>query len=129
GLEALHGGWGGAVWRLAALCFDLSWPLFEWLATGRAALWWLPEARWLALPLALLGAFWLLLPRGVPGKALAALLFLPLLWPDRNLPGAGEFDVVALDVGQGLAVLVRTARHTYLYDAGPAVPEGFDAGE
>jgi len=129
GLEALHAGWGGAVWRLAALCFDLSWPLFEWLASGRAALWWLPEARWFALPLALLGAFWLLLPRGVPGKALAALLFLPLLWPDRNLPEAGEFDVVTLDVGQGLSVLVRTARHAFLYDAGPAVPEGFDAGE
>ena len=129
GLEALQAGWGGAAWRLAATCFDLSWPLFEWLAAGRFALWWLPEPRWFALPLALLGAFWLLLPRGVPGKALAALLFLPLLWPDRHLPRAGEVDLVVLDVGQGQSVLVRTARHAFLYDAGPATPEGFDAGE
>src|SRR5690606_26687859 len=90
GLEALHADWGGPAWRLAAACFDLSWPLFEWLAAGPASLWWLPEARWFALPMALLGAFWLLLPRGVPGKALAALLFLPLLWPDRGLPRPGE---------------------------------------
>ncbi|WP_202840781.1 DNA internalization-related competence protein ComEC/Rec2 [Luteimonas saliphila] len=129
GLEALHAGWGGPAWRLAARCFELSWLLFEWLAAGRAALWWLPESRWFALPLALLGAFWLLLPRGVAGKALATLLLLPLLWPDRNLPRHGEVDLVMLDVGQGGALLVRTARHAFLYDAGPAVPEGFDAGE
>src|SRR3546814_2289234 len=56
-------------------CFDLSWPAMQWLAGSRFALWWLPEARWFALPLALLGAFWCLLPRGVPGKALALLLW------------------------------------------------------
>ena len=129
GLDLLHAGWGGPAWRLAATCFDLSWPLFEWLAAGRLALWWLPEARWFALPLALLAAFWLLLPRGVPGKWLALLLLLPLLWPDRRLPPPGSFDLIVLDVGQGTSVLVRTARHALLYDAGPAVPEGFDAGE
>ncbi|NZA27017.1 DNA internalization-related competence protein ComEC/Rec2 [Luteimonas sp. SJ-92] len=129
GLEALHAGAGARLWGLAAWCFDLSWPLFEWLAAGRFALWWLPEARWYALPLALLGAFWLLLPRAVPGKALAALLWLPLLWPDRDLPRRGEVELVVLDVGQGLSVLVRTAGHSLLYDMGPAVPEGYDAGE
>jgi competence protein ComEC len=129
GLEGLNAGWGGWAWRMAAWCFDLSWPLFGWLAESRFSLWWLPEARWYALPLALLGAFWLLLPRGVPGKALAALLWLPLLWPDRGLPRHGEAELVVLDVGQGLSVLVRTARHAYLYDMGPAVPDGYDAGE
>lgn len=59
-LEALHPGAGGWAWRLAAWCFDLSWPLFEWLARSGLALWWLPEPRWFALPLALIGAFWLL---------------------------------------------------------------------
>lgn len=128
-MEAMHAGWGAPAWRAAAWCFDLTWPWFEALASSRFALWWLPEARWFALPLALLGAFWLLLPRGVPGKALAALLFLPLLWPDRGLPPEGEAEMVVLDVGQGLSVLVRTARHAVLYDMGPAVPQGFDAGE
>ena len=128
-LEAMHAGWGAWAWRAAAWCFDLGWPLFATLAESRFALWWLPEARWFALPLALLGAFWLLLPRGVPGKPLAVLLWLPLLWPDRELPWPGEVELTVIDVGQGLSVLVRTRHHALLYDAGPAVSDGFDAGE
>jgi len=128
-LDALHAGAGGWAWRAAAWCFDLSWPLMQWLAGSRFALWWLPEARWFALPLALLGAFWCLLPRGLPGRPLALLLWLPLLWPARGLPPEGAAELVVLDVGQGLSVLVRTARHSLLYDMGPAQPEGFDAGE
>ena len=129
GLEALHAGLGEWAWRAAAWCFDLSWPLFTWLGESRFALWWLPEARWYAIPLAMLGAFWMLLPRGVPGKALATLLWLPLLWPDRELPAHGEAELLMIDVGQGLAVVVRTEGHTLLYDMGPAVRDGFDAGE
>ena len=34
-----------------------------------------------------------------------------------------------LDVGQGLAVVVRTQAHVLVYDAGPAFPTGRDAGE
>ncbi len=128
-MEAMHEGWGGWAWRAAAWCFDLAWPLFAALAESRFALWWLPEARWYALPLALGGAFWLLLPSGVPGKPLAMLLWLPLLWPDRELPRQGEAELVVIDVGQGLSVLVRTRHHALLYDAGPAVRDGFDAGE
>jgi competence protein ComEC len=129
GLEAAQAGTGTWAWQLASRAFDLAWPLFEWLGGSRLAVWWLPEPAWFALPLAMLGAFWLLLPRGVPGRALALLLWLPLLWPDRRLPAAGDFDLTMVDVGQGLAVLVRTSGHALLYDMGPAVHEGFDAGE
>lgn len=128
-LEALHAGWGDAAWRLAAACFDLSWPLFQRLAESGIALWWLPEASAAALPLALVATFWCLLPRAVPGKPLALLLWLPLLWPDRALPRQGEAELIVLDVGQGLSVLVRTRHHALLYDMGPAIPDGFDAGE
>jgi competence protein ComEC len=127
--EVLWPGGGGVFWRWAAQCFDLTWPVFEWLASSRFALWWLPEAAWSALPLALCGALWLLLPRGVPGKPLACLLWLPLLWPARHLPARGEAELLVMDVGQGLAVLVRTATHVLVYDTGPAVEGGFDAGE
>lgn len=128
-LETVATGAGGFAWRLAAVAFDLSWALFDRLAASPLALWWLPEAPAIAVPLALLGAFWLLLPRGLPGRGLALVLWLPLLWPDRRLPAEGGVELFALDVGQGLAVVVRTARHTLLYDMGPAVPDGFDAGE
>ena len=128
-LEAVHAGWGAWLWRLAASSFDLGWPLFQWLAASPLALWWLPQGPWFALPMALIGSFWLLLPRGVPGKSLALLLWLPLLWPQRDLPQYGEAELQVIDVGQGLSVVVRTAHHTLLYDTGPAMPDGFDAGE
>ena len=57
------------------------------------------------------------------------LLWLPLLWPDRELPAHGEVELLVIDVGQGLSVLVRTRQHALLYDTGPAVRDGFDAGE
>ncbi len=128
-LEMLAPGSGAWAWNLAATAFELSWPLFERLAATPLAVWWLSEPAWFALPMALLGAFWLLLPRGVPGKWLALLVWLPLLWPDRHLPRHGEVELVVIDVGQGLSVQVRTARHVLLYDMGPAVRDGFDAGE
>lgn len=128
-LDVLHAGWGDWAWRLAAACFQPSWQAFVALADSRFALYWLPEPAWYALPLALLGAFWLLLPRGVPGKALAAMLWLPMLWPDRGLPEPGAAQLTVIDVGQGLSVLVRTRHHALLYDTGPAVRDGFDAGE
>jgi competence protein ComEC len=128
-LEMVGDGAGEWTWRSAAWSFDLAWPLFEWLGGSPLSVWWLPEPAWFALPLALLGAFWLLLPRGVPGKPLALLLWLPLLWPQRGLPARGDFELTTIDVGQGLAVLVRTSGHSLLYDMGPAVTDGFDAGE
>jgi len=128
-LEVVNAGLGEWSWRLAAWCFKLSWSLFEWLADSDLALWWLAEPRWFALPLAMFGAFWVLLPRGLPGRPLALLLLLPLLWPARHLPAPGEAELQVLDVGQGLSVLVRTASRSLLFDMGPALPEGFDAGE
>jgi competence protein ComEC len=82
-----------------------------------------------ALLLAMLGALWLFMPRGVPLRMLGALLFLPLLWPVRPLPVEGGFQAWMLDVGQGLAMIVRTRRHVLVYDAGPRYPSGYDLGQ
>lgn len=128
-VEAVHAGWGSGFWHASAWCFDLLWPAITRIADSPLALLWLPESRWYALPLALLSAFWLLLPRGLPGRWLALLLWLPLLHPPLELPKTGEVELTAIDVGQGLSVLVRTAHHALLFDMGPAVPDGFNAGE
>src|SRR5690606_19237695 len=125
-VEAVHAGWGGAAWRASAAAFEWAWPLFERMGASPLALWWLPEPPWFALPMALAGAFWLLLPIELPGRPLAVLLWLPLLWPDRHLPRHGEAELLMLDVGQGMALLVRTARHAVLYDMGAAVEDGWD---
>ena len=121
--------WGAPLFQLSAWLMQGLWLLLEPLAALRGALVYLPDTAPLDFALALAGAFWLLLPRGVPGKALAAVLLVPLLWPADTRPAPGDAELVLLDVGQGLSLLVRTREHTLLYDAGPAFPGGLDMGE
>jgi competence protein ComEC len=84
-------------------------------------------APW-TVALAIAGIVWMLAPRGVPVRWVGALLLLPLflLAPKPLPPGAAE--VAVLDVGQGLAVVVRTATRTLVYDAGPRYSVEADAG-
>lgn len=127
GLHALHDGAGQWPWRAAAWLFECSWQALEPLAAHPQAMWWLAEApRW-ALPVALLGVFWWLLPRGSGGLLAGGVLCLPLLWPAAPTPRHGEVELLVHDVGQGAAVLVRTATHALWYDAGP--PGGAAASE
>jgi competence protein ComEC len=114
---------------LAAKIAHAQWWLLEQTANWPGAHWYLPAVQPWALLLALLGALWLFMPRGIPLRWLGLLLFLPLLWPPRQLPVDGSFDIWVLDVGQGLSVLLRTREHTLLYDAGARYPSGFDLGE
>lgn len=83
---------------------------------------------WGAVSLAGIGVMLLFLPRlrlVLPWLLLAGGL---LLIPLRPSLDDGAFRAELIDVGQGLAVLVQTRHHALLYDAGPAWPEGFDAG-
>ncbi|HYM86654.1 MAG TPA: DNA internalization-related competence protein ComEC/Rec2, partial [Pseudoxanthomonas sp.] len=82
-----------------------------------------------AVPLAMLGALWMLLPRGFPARWVGAGFLLPLFLslPPRPLPG--ELWLTVLDVGQGLAVVARTQGHALLYDTGPAFSDQVSAGD
>ena len=109
-------------WLMVQLMLLLEW-LADWPVWQQAA-----PPLWASL-LAGLGVFWLLLPRGFPARWLGLCLLLPaLFWPVPR-PATGEAWVEVLDVGQGLAVLVRTARHTLLYDTGPLYSAEADAGQ
>ncbi len=114
---------------LAARLAHAQWWLLEQTAAWPGAQWYLPSVQPFALLLALAGALWLFMPRGVPLRWLGALLFLPLLYPALAPPPAGAFRVWVLDVGQGLSVLLRTQHHVLVYDAGARYPSGFDLGE
>ncbi|MBW8368424.1 MAG: DNA internalization-related competence protein ComEC/Rec2 [Arenimonas sp.] len=118
-----------ACWQASGQLMQWLWIALERIAAWPPALVWLPEPSLVSVALAMAAAFWMLLPRGTPGKPLAALLMLPMLWPAIDRPAHGEFDLVLLDVGQGLSLLVRTRHHDLLYDAGAAVPRGLDLGE
>lgn len=124
----LSGALAGFSWSLAAGVMQGLWSMLATLAALPGSAWYLPLPAWWSITLALLGATWLLLPRGVPLRALGALLFLPLVWPAATPLPAGAFRADVLDVGQGLSVLLRTRQHALLFDAGPRYPSGFDVG-
>jgi len=77
---------------------------------------------------ALAGAALLLAPRGLPLRLAGLALLAPLAAyrPPGPLPGEAWIDV--LDVGQGLAVVARTASHALAYDAGPSWNSEADSG-
>ena len=61
-------------------------------------------------------------------RALGLPLLVPVLLWQPPRPAAGQFDLLAADVGQGNAVIVRTATRTLVYDAGPRYGPSSDAG-
>ncbi len=103
--------------------------ILEALAALPGARWLPPAPETLSLLLAALGCAFLFLPRGWPGRWLGLCLLLPLLATPQPRPPPGAAWVTVLDVGQGLAVAVRTAGHTLLYDTGPYYSPESDAGE
>jgi competence protein ComEC len=76
-----------------------------------------------------LPVLWVVLPRRWPGRGLAWLAFAGLLALRPLPPAPGCIELTLLDVGQGLAVAGRTARHVLLYDTGPAYRSGGTAAD
>ncbi len=108
-----------------------SWPLqaFEALLAFAAAPEWAVLPGHAGLPAVLMataGLLWLFAPRPVPGRGLAVVWLLPLLMPRQDAPDTGDFAATVFDVGQGLAVAVRTPEHLLLYDTGPGDGHGRD---
>lgn len=116
--------WDAAAWAVQGLNSWLAslalWPLATFSAP-RAPIWAALAAAAGGL-LLVLRLPWSLRLAGVP-------LLLPVLLWQPPTPAPGQFELLAADVGQGQAVLVRTARHALLYDAGPRYTSESDAGE
>ncbi len=118
---------GAGALTVIAAALDLVWPWLERLAAWPLAAWTPgPAPVWISL-LALTGAYWLLTPPGWPARWLGAVMLLPILTWRPAAPAHGALRATVLDVGHGMAVVLRTARHVLVYDAGPAWPGGNDA--
>lgn len=124
----VHEATGVFVLVLANELLDLLMRGLRALTGAGVALWEFFGLTRVAIVFAGLGSLLLLLPRGWPDKWLAAVLFLPLLFPVRSQLPSGVAEVVLLDVGQGLAMVVRTTNHVLVYDTGPRLSETFDTG-
>jgi competence protein ComEC len=109
-----------ALLEFCALLVQWLLEFLEWCAMLPAALWQQHVPPLWTVLLALVGAAWLVAPRGVPWRATGAALMAPAFLIAAPVPFAGEAWITTFDVGQGLAVLVRTRNRALLYDAGPA---------
>lgn len=126
-MTALAGAGATALWPAAEVLQGLRVAL-GFLAEVAAPLWVQAAPSGWTVAAAAMGAVLLLTPQAPMLRALGLLCWLPLLWPSPKLP-QGQFELALLDVGQGLAAVVRTRHHSLVFDAGPAWPGGFDAGE
>ena len=115
--------WDLAAWAVSLLGVFLQW-LARWpLATVSVA----AAPLWCAIAGVVGGA---LLAMRLPWhwRALGLPLLLPVLLWQPLRPESGQFDILAADIGQGNALVLRTARHTLVYDTGPKFSRESDAG-
>ena len=97
-----------------------SWPLATWPIAG------LDAVAGVALGLGTLAA---LSPLPLLGRVAGGVLIaMACLWRPALVP-AGVARLTILDVGQGLAVVVESRRHTLVFDAGPSFRTGSDTGQ
>ncbi len=111
---------GWAVWGLSALLQALA-------ALPLASVWVAVAPLW-AGAAGVAGGVLLAMRFPWPVRLLGLPLLLPVLLWQAPRPAPGQFELLAADVGQGNAVLVRTAKHTLLYDTGPRYSAHSDAG-
>ena len=116
--------WTAAAWAVQALGLLLQWlAAWPWAAISMPA-----PPLWAAV-CGIGGGLLLAMRLPWSWRLLGMPLLAPVLLWQMPRPAAGEFDLLAADIGQGNAVLVRTATHSLLYDAGPRYSLDSDAGQ
>jgi len=117
---------GSGILLLTHFILQLLQECLAWLS--QLPVWQAPRPDLWMLCCAMAGLLWCLAPRGWPLRWAGLLLWIPLCLNRSDYPENGVFKVTALDVGQGMALLVETASHRMLYDTGPAYGLNSDAG-
>ncbi|MCU6435435.1 DNA internalization-related competence protein ComEC/Rec2 [Undibacterium sp. Jales W-56] len=118
----------GWVLALAHACVSLLASVLTYLSGQAFAVWATPVPPWWMAAIAMLGACWMLAPRGWPLRWFGAFCCLPLVLHQASHPEGQQMTVTALDVGQGMALLIETSDHRLLYDTGPAYSPESDGG-
>ena len=119
---------GAYVLQLGAWSLFAVWSYLEWLSALDVAFH--PTYR-VSLAVAVAAAFGVLialLPAGVPGKWVGWLALMLLAGQAAHAPPAREIQLTVLDVGQGLAVVLRSEERVLVYDTGARYAGGFDTG-
>jgi competence protein ComEC len=115
--------WDAAAWAVQALAIYLEWLAalpFATISTPAPPVW--------AGAAGVLGGVLLAMRLPWHARALGLPLLLPVLLWQVPRPVPGQFELLAADIGQGNAVIVRTAAHALVYDSGPRYSPESDAG-
>ncbi|MCB1995487.1 MAG: DNA internalization-related competence protein ComEC/Rec2, partial [Rhodoferax sp.] len=124
---AMLGALWAPLWSAAAAVLQALVAVLQPL--GALPVWQAAAAPAWAAVAGLLGGALLVLPLPWRVRWLGVPLLLPLLLPLPERPDPGRFELVAVDVGQGTAVLLRTQGHLLVYDTGPRWSPESDAGD
>lgn len=108
---------------------QLLWWWLERMADVPFALIGCQAPSWYGFGMAGCGVLLMLAPRGFPGRHLAPVFFLPLLFVTVDKPKPGEVWLTLLDVGQGLSAVIQTAEHALVYDTGARFSDYADMGD
>ncbi|TAG25923.1 MAG: DNA internalization-related competence protein ComEC/Rec2 [Burkholderiales bacterium] len=117
------------IWDAAALCVQALGMLLGWLAQVPFATVSVASSAGFLPAIALFGAILLVLRLPWAMRFTGAVMILPMLLVSPPRPAQGEFALLGADIGQGNAILVQTANHSLLYDAGPRFSRESDAGQ
>ncbi|MDF2467022.1 MAG: internalization-related competence protein ComEC/Rec2, partial [Ramlibacter sp.] len=115
--------WDAAGWALQALGVYLGWLAALPFATISA-----PAPPMWAGAAGVIGGVLLAMRLPWHVRVLGLPLLLPVVFWQVARPAPGQFELLAADIGQGNAVIVRTAAHTLVYDTGPRYGAESDAG-
>ena len=116
------------LWQLAAGCIELQAQVLQWLSDLPFATFSVAAPALFIGVLAIFGGILAALHLPWPLRSMGAVMVLPMLLFTPPRPAQGEFELLATDIGQGNSILVRTAGHSLLYDAGPRFSRESDAG-
>jgi competence protein ComEC len=116
------------MWDLAGLAVSALSVFLAWLAVFPFATFSVAVPHLLVSTIGVLGGVLLVLPWPWQLRLLGLPLLLPVILWQAPRPADGQFELMAADIGQGNAVIVRTANHTLVYDAGPRYSIDSDAG-
>ena len=117
-----------ALWTVAAGAVAILMGMLQWLALLPWAVLSVAIPPWWAGVAALVGGVVLVSPLPIYMRTLGVPLMLVVVLWQTPAPAFKQFELLAPDIGQGNAVLVRTQNHALLYDAGPRISQDNDAG-
>ena len=116
------------VWDAAALGVEVLTLLLQWLASFSWASISVAAAPLWCAAFAVLGGALLVMRLPLHLKLIGIPLLLPVLLWQPLRPAAGQFEILGADIGQGNALIIRTASHSMVYDTGPKFSRESDAG-